>query len=76
MIVIRLYNCADQDTEGTVTVFKKLRKAYILNLNEEIAEEIEEVEDIAGKAGKTEKKTGLRGDTLHVQLKAAQILSL
>lgn len=41
MAVIRLYNCTDQDTEGTVTIFGNPKKAYILDLNENIIKENE-----------------------------------
>lgn len=39
MVVVRLYNCTDADTEGNITIFGKPRKAYILDLNENITEE-------------------------------------
>lgn len=39
MVIIRLYNCTEHDTEGVVSLFDTPEKAYVLDLNEDIMEE-------------------------------------
>lgn len=46
MVIVRLYNCMDADTEGTLTIFGEPEKAYILDLNEEVKEETDMKENI------------------------------
>jgi len=39
MTIIRLYNCTDENTEGTIYLYRMPKKVFILNLNEQIIEE-------------------------------------
>jgi len=39
MTVIRLYNCTDDDTEGTISLYSIPKKVFLLDLNEQIIEE-------------------------------------
>jgi alpha-mannosidase len=36
MLVLRFYNISNKSTKGKVSSFKKIKKAYLLNMNEEI----------------------------------------
>lgn len=40
MKIVRLYNCTNEAAEGELQLYQELEKAYILNLNEEITEEL------------------------------------
>lgn len=60
MLVVRIYNCMDQDTEGIVTLFGRPEKAFTLDLNDHILEE----------------NCSLNGNMLPLKLKPAEIFTM